>query len=66
MKDRYGIAVARLHFKWDDNVLQMFEHSKQACAELLHAAGGVHEGSAKEPYMPGWSLHETGTLPHGE
>jgi Choline dehydrogenase and related flavoproteins len=63
--DRYGIPVARLHFKWDDNVLQMFEHSKQACAELLHAAGGVHEGSAKEPYMPGWSLHETGTCRMG-
>jgi len=63
--DRYGIAVARLHFKWDDNVLQMFEHSKQACAELLHAAGAVHEGSAKEPYMPGWSLHETGTCRMG-
>ena len=63
--DRYGIPVARLHFKWDDNVLQMFEHSKQACAELLHAAGGVHEESAKEPYMPGWSLHETGTCRMG-
>ena len=65
MKDQYGIPVARLHFKWDDNVLQMFEHSKQACAELLHAAGAVHEGSAKDPNMPGWSLHETGTCRMG-
>ena len=43
----------------------MFEHSKQACAELLHASGGVHEGSEKDPNMPGWSLHETGTCRMG-
>jgi len=45
--------------------LQMFEHSKQACAELLQAAGAVYEGSGKEPNMPGWSLHETGTCRMG-
>jgi choline dehydrogenase-like flavoprotein len=65
VKDRYGMPVARLHFKWDDNALQMFEHSKQACAELLQAAGAVYEGSGKEPNMPGWSLHETGTCRMG-
>ena len=65
VSDKYGIPVARLHFKWDDNALQMFEHSKQACAELLHAAGAVNEGAAKDPNMPGWSLHETGTCRMG-
>jgi choline dehydrogenase-like flavoprotein len=65
VSDKYGIPVARLHFKWDDNALRMFEHSKQACAELLHAAGAVNEGSAKDPNMPGWSLHETGTCRMG-
>ena len=65
VKDAYGIPVARLHFQWDDNELQMCEHSKQACAELLQAAGGVYEGAGKEPNMPGWSLHETGTCRMG-
>lgn len=65
VKDKYGIPVARLHFRWDENVLKMWEHSKQVCAELLRAAGGVCEGSAKEPNIPGWSLHETGTCRMG-
>lgn len=63
--DRYGIPVARMHFKWDDNTLKMFAHSKQVCQELLHAAGAVYEGCADEPNMPGWSLHETGTCRMG-
>jgi choline dehydrogenase-like flavoprotein len=66
VSDKYGIPVARLHFQWDDNALRMFEHSKQACAELLHAAGAVNEGAAKDPNMPGWSLHETGTCRMGD
>lgn len=64
--DRYGMPVARLHFKWDENVLQMWEHSKQVIAELIRAAGGVYESSAPEPNMPGWSLHETGTCRMGD
>jgi choline dehydrogenase-like flavoprotein len=43
----------------------MWEHSKQVCADLIRAAGGEFESSAKEPLMPGWSLHETGTCRMG-
>lgn len=66
VNDRYGIPVARLHFQWDENVLKMWEHSKQAMAELIHAAGGVYEDSESEPNIPGWSLHETGTCRMGD
>lgn len=66
VKDKFGIPVARLHFQWHDNELKMFEHSKQVCKELLHAAGAVHEtGDDAEPHSPGWSLHETGTCRMG-
>jgi choline dehydrogenase-like flavoprotein len=65
VKDRYGIPVARLHFQWDENVLKMWEHSKQVCADVLKAAGGVIEGSADAPEIPGFSLHETGTCRMG-
>ena len=47
VKDPYGIPVARMHFEWDENVLKMWEHSKQVCAEVLRAAGGVLEGSGR-------------------
>jgi choline dehydrogenase-like flavoprotein len=65
VKDAYGIPAARIHFQWDENVLKMWEHSKQVCAEVIRSAGGVYEGSADEPAIPGWSLHETGTCRMG-
>jgi choline dehydrogenase-like flavoprotein len=64
-KDPYGIPLARIHFQWDENVLKMWEHSKQVSAELIHAAGGVLEWAAEAPEIPGWSLHETGTCRMG-
>ena len=65
VKDAYGIPCARIHFQWDENVLKMWEHSKQVCADLLRAAGGVVEGSGDSPNVPGWSLHDTGTCRMG-
>ena len=49
MKDPYGIPVARMHFEWGENELKMWEHSKQVCAEVLRAAGGVVEGAGENP-----------------
>lgn len=67
VKDKFGIPAARLHFQWDENVLAMWRHSKEACREVLTAAGGVYEGGAdNEPHSPGWSLHETGTCRMGD
>jgi len=65
VKDIYGIPVARLHFQWDENVLKMWEHSKQACADLLRASGAEVTGAAEQPEIPGYSLHETGTCRMG-
>ena len=65
VKDKFGIPVARVHFQWDENVLKMWEHSKEVCAEVIRSAGGVYEGCAREPLIPGWSLHETGACRMG-
>ena len=65
VKDAYGIPAARIHFQWDENVLKMWEHSKQVCAEVIRSAGGVYEGSGDEPNIPGWSLHDVGTCRMG-
>jgi choline dehydrogenase-like flavoprotein len=63
-KDIFGIPQVRLNFQWDENTLKMWEHSKQACAEIFHNAGAVYQGHG-EPESPGWSLHETGTCRMG-
>jgi choline dehydrogenase-like flavoprotein len=65
VKDAYGIPVARLHFRWDENTLLMWEHAKQSCAEVLKAAGGEFTGAGDRPEIPGYSLHETGTCRMG-
>lgn len=65
VKDAYGIPVARLHFRWDENTLLMWEHAKQSCAEVLKAAGGEFTGTGDRPEIPGYSLHETGTCRMG-
>jgi choline dehydrogenase-like flavoprotein len=44
----------------------MWEHAKQATTETIHSSGGEVWGVGKEPYTPGWSLHETGTLRMGD
>jgi len=64
-KDAYGIPVARIHFRWDENTLLMWEHAKQACADVLKAAGGELTGASEAPEIPGYSLHETGTCRMG-
>ena len=64
-RDSYGIPKVRMHFQWGENELKMWEHAKQSCAEVLHAAGGVLEYAADEPESPGYSQHETGTCRMG-
>src|SRR5580704_18987992 len=47
-KDSFGIPKARIHFRWGNNELRMFQHAKQTCARVLHSAGGVLEYAADE------------------
>ena len=63
--DPYGIPLARFHFRWGDNELKMWEHSKQASAEILEAAGGEIWGVGDDPSTPGTSVHEVGTCRFG-
>jgi choline dehydrogenase-like flavoprotein len=56
----------RVHFQWGPNELLMWEHAKQSTAEVLEASGGKLWGAGQEPYWPGYSLHETGTLRMGD
>ncbi len=64
-KDVFGIPQVRVHFEWDENTLQMWEHSKQTARQILEQAGAVYQGHG-EPESPGYSLHETGTCRMGD
>jgi hypothetical protein len=66
VKDSYGIPAVRIHFQWGENALKMWEHSKEVCAEVIRSAGGVYEGSAGEPLIPGWNLHENWNMSDGQ
>ena len=64
-KDSLGIPKLRIHFQWGANELKMWEHAKQACAEVLRTSGGVVESADEEPEIPGYSQHEIGTCRMG-
>jgi choline dehydrogenase-like flavoprotein len=66
VKDVYGIPVVRVHFRWGSNELLMWEQAKAVTADVIRASGGEMWGTGSEPYPPGWSLHETGTLRMGD
>jgi choline dehydrogenase-like flavoprotein len=64
-KSSNGIPKLRIHFKWGENELKMWEHAKKTSADLLRAAGGVVEDSSQGPETPGYSQHEIGTCRMG-
>jgi len=65
-KDSFGIPKLRVHFRWGENELKMWEHAKHACAQVLRASGGVVESVDEEPQLPGYSQHEIGTCRMGK
>ena len=62
--DVFGIPQVRIHFEWDSNTLQMWEHAKRSAQSILQHAGAKYQGHG-EPESPGYSLHETGTCRMG-
>ena len=64
-KDSFGIPKLRIHFRWGENELKMWGHSKKSCAEVVSAAGGVLDEPTDEPETPGYSQHEIGTCRMG-
>src|SRR5690348_12462934 len=65
-KDIFGIPQLRFHFRWGENELLMWEHSKQVMTDLFKAMGAEMWGMDDEPNRPGTSLHETGVCRFGK
>jgi choline dehydrogenase-like flavoprotein len=63
--DIFGIPQLRFHYRWGQNELLMWEHSKQVLSDLFKAMGGEMWSADVEPNRMGTSLHEVGVCRMG-
>lgn len=63
--DAWGIPSLRIHMKWSDNELKIFEDGRQQAAEMLEAAGAKNVRVTGKPSVPGFCIHEIGTARMG-
>lgn len=63
--DAWGIPVLKIHMKWSDNELKLFEDARQQGAEMLEAAGAANVRVTGRPSVPGFCIHEIGTARMG-
>jgi choline dehydrogenase-like flavoprotein len=65
VKDAWGIPVLRFDYRFRDNELKMAEDMADSLEEMLKVAGAEDIRITREPYPPGWSIHEIGTARMG-
>jgi choline dehydrogenase-like flavoprotein len=65
VKDAWGIPVLRFDYRFGDNELKMARDMADSLEEMLKAAGAEDIRITREPYPPGWSIHEIGTARMG-
>jgi choline dehydrogenase-like flavoprotein len=63
--DPYGIPTLRIHQAYGPNEQAMVEHMNWKAEETFRAAGIEILSLNREPRMPGWSIHEVGTVRMG-
>lgn len=64
-KDKWGIPVLKINYKWDDNDLNMFKYARRTYEEIFAAAKAVDVSLPKTPDPAGHSIHEMGTAHMG-
>ena len=65
IKDAWGIPVLKFDYRFGDNELKMAKDMGDTLEEMLTAAGAENIRISREPYPPGWSIHEIGTARMG-
>jgi glucoside 3-dehydrogenase (cytochrome c) catalytic subunit len=65
VKDAWGIPVLRFDYRFSDNELKMAKDMGDSLEEMLTAAGAENIRISRDPYPPGWSIHEIGTARMG-
>jgi choline dehydrogenase-like flavoprotein len=66
VKDAWGLPVLRFDYRFSDNELKMAKDMADTLDEMLTAAGAENIKIVREPYPPGWSIHEIGTARMGD
>ena len=69
VKDKFGLPVARFHWKWSDHELRQIAHGAKTARDIIHKLGGT----VLTPDLPpdkaiadgGWIIHEVGTTRMG-
>jgi choline dehydrogenase-like flavoprotein len=75
VKDKWGIPVARFHWKWRDHELNQAVHARKTFAALIEAMGGVvrpehrrrrgePEQTAADVFKPHFSIEKPGSIIH--
>jgi choline dehydrogenase-like flavoprotein len=66
VRDAWGIPVLRFDYRFSDNELKMAKDMADTVEEMLTAAGAENIRITRDPYPPGWSIHEIGTARMGK
>jgi choline dehydrogenase-like flavoprotein len=70
VKDKYGMAVLRFHWKWSSHEIRQIAHGIKSAREMIHRLGGT----VTTPELPperaisdgGFIIHELGTTRMGD
>ncbi|HZS09304.1 MAG TPA: GMC family oxidoreductase [Blastocatellia bacterium] len=65
MKDKWGSPVLKIHYKLEENDLNMYKYIRRTYEEIFQAAKAVEVRLPKQPDVAGHSIHEMGTVHMG-
>ncbi|MFK2821149.1 GMC family oxidoreductase [Flavobacteriaceae sp. LMIT009] len=64
-KDKWGIPLVKIHFRYGENEFAMMRHMTQVCEEILLESGFNTVKSYRSRPVPGSAVHEMGTARMG-
>jgi choline dehydrogenase-like flavoprotein len=69
VKDKFGLPVARFHWKWSDHEIRQIAHGMKTARDIVHKLGGTVLTPDQSPDKAiadgGWIIHEVGATRMG-
>jgi choline dehydrogenase-like flavoprotein len=69
VKDKFGLPVARFHWKWSDHEIRQIAHGLKTARDIVHKLGGTVLTPDQSPEQAiavgGWIIHEVGAARMG-